>query len=183
MLNMIKIVSVFVLIALLMLCSCDPGKVVKLDRPSSHNYAGKPPKDLSLRDYSRVIFGKFQVFEGVDAGNLPVDFPQAIYNKLNFYHPRAFDDVRLWQFDKPGLFVTGFIVECNSSGKSRRLSPNPTGTAVLGVEIVLQDNISGREITRFSYRYPYFRPNMTFEDLVNDVARDVAGFLADARKH
>lgn len=178
-----KLILIPTLVICCFLCSCKAGEIVKVDRPASYGYSGPPPGDLSLKDYSRIIISRFQVFDGVDAANTALEFPQAIYNKINFYHPTAFEDVRLWQYDKPGLLLTGYIVECNISGRSRRITPNANGSAVLGVEIILQDNLSGREIAKFSYRHPYHRPDMSFEDVVDATAREVAGYLAYCRKH
>ena len=171
------------LIFAMCLSSCKPDEINPVDRRPSHKYAPSPSDDLSLKDYNRLIISRFQIFEGLDCGNLAIEFPQNIYNKVNFYYPRAFDDVRLWEYDRPGLLLTGFVVEYYPTSRLRRLLPAGRGTAVLGLEIVLRDNISGRGISRFSYRYPYPRPDKSIESLLDETARKIAGYLAYCRKY
>ncbi len=162
--------------------ACNAGKVARIDRKPSYSYAPPPPEDLSLKEYDRVIIGRFQVLNGIESRDIGVDFPERIYHKLNFYHPQAFKDVRLWEADRPGLLVTGYIVEYNPTGQMRRVLPRGRGSAVFGVEVVLRDNLSGREIARFSYREPWFRPDMSVEEIVDAVAREIAGYLAYCRR-
>ena len=173
---------ILILISLSLLFGCDNGNQDSLkDQKPAYDYSPEPGNDISLKDYSRVIFGRFQVLPGVKDENLSISFPEDIYNKMNYHYPNAYDDVRLWTQDKPGVLVTGYIVEYNPIQRFKRILPSGGGTAIFGVEVILKDNLSNREIARFSIRHPYVRPDLKIEDVIDETAKQIAGYLSVCR--
>ncbi|MDZ7814891.1 MAG: hypothetical protein U5N86_02470 [Planctomycetota bacterium] len=161
---------------------CDPGgEDENKDKLPAFDYSPEPSEDLSLKDYDRVIFDRFQLFPGVKEQKLALEFPEQIYHKMNYHYPNAFKDVRLWSYDMPGLLVTGVIVEYNPVSRLKRLIPSGRGTAVFGVEVVLRDNLSNREISSFSMRTPFRRPDLDIDNVMDQTAKDIAGYLAASR--
>ncbi|MFA4985658.1 MAG: hypothetical protein WC712_03650 [Candidatus Brocadiia bacterium] len=178
---MLRPLALAMFMMMLIMPGCQPGSGENPDRKPDFKYSGDAPRDVSLKAYERLIIGRFEMFPGLNEPGLSLSFPERIYNKINFLYPDAFSDVRLGDYDKPGVLVKGTIVEYNPVGRFKRLIPSGRGSALFGVEIVLFDNLSNRAITSFSIRRTFAAPDRSMGDILDETACEVADFLAYCR--